>query len=149
MPEVEIYTDGACSCNPGPGGWGVVCLTPEGSIQAFSGFMANTTNNYMELTAAIEGLKRYVNPHKIKLYSDSAYLINAFNQNWIDNWLKNNFRTADKKPVKNKELWQQLIQFNNFHTIQWIKVKGHADNKYNNMCDELARKQIEANVNVD
>lgn len=147
MNEIEIYTDGACSYNPGPGGWGVVILSPNGEINKLSGFEANTTNNRMELTAAIEGLKQYNTPHAIKLYSDSAYLINAFNQKWIDKWLVNNFKTASKKPVENQDLWERLIQFNNFHCIEWIKVKGHTDNKYNNICDELARKQIEDNMN--
>ena len=147
MNELEIYTDGACSYNPGPGGWGVVILSPNGEINKLSGFESNTTNNRMELTAAIEGLRLYATPHAIKMYSDSAYLINAFNQKWIDKWLVNNFKTASKKPVENQDLWEQLIKFNNFHCIEWIKVKGHADNKYNNICDELARKQIEENIN--
>ena len=102
----------------------------------------NTTNNIMELTAVIEALKLLKYPCKVKLYSDSAYVVNAFIQNWIYNWQKNNWKTSDKKDVKNKELWQELIRLTNTHDVTFIKVKGHADNEYNNRCDELARKAI-------
>ena len=97
-----------------------------------------TTNNKMELTAPIEALKLLKRPCKVKLYSDSAYLINAFVQGWIYNWFKNGWKTADKKDVKNKELWQEIYAFTKVHSIEWIKVKGHSDNKYNNRCDEMA-----------
>ena len=101
-----------------------------------------TTNNKMELTAPIEALKLLKEPCNVQLYSDSAYLINAFTQGWIENWLKNNFKNAKKKPVENQELWQQLIELSNTHNIEWIKVKGHSDNEFNNRCDELARMEI-------
>lgn len=145
MKDVVIYTDGACSGNPGAGGWGAI-LMYKSQYKEISGYSMLTTNNKMELTAPIEALKLLKEPCNVKLYSDSAYLINAFNQGWIDNWLKNNFKNSNKKPVENQELWQELIKFNKIHNIEWIKVKGHADNKYNNRCDELARMEIEKNV---
>ena len=97
----------------------------------------------MELTAVIEALKLLKFPCKVKLYSDSAYVVNAFLQNWVINWQRNNWKTADKKEVKNKELWQELVELTNIHDITFIKVKGHSDNEYNNRCDELARKAIQ------
>ncbi len=141
MKEVTIYTDGACSCNPGPGGWGAVLIYGE-HRKEISGGDARTTNNRMELTGPIEALQLLNYPCKVKLYSDSAYLINAFNQHWITNWQRNGWQTSQKKPVENKELWQRLIELCNMHDIQFIKVKGHADNKENNRCDELARAAI-------
>ena len=96
----------------------------------------------MELTAAIEGLKLLKFPCEVSLYSDSAYLVNAFQQGWLKSWIKNGWKTASKEPVKNKELWEQLYHFTQIHRIQFIKVKGHSDNPYNNRCDELARKAI-------
>ena len=141
MEEVTIYTDGACSGNPGPGGWGAI-LMYKNSKKEISGGKKDTTNNVMELTAVIEALKMLKFPCKVNLYSDSAYVVNAFLQNWITNWQKNNWKTADKKEVKNKELWQELVELTNIHDITFIKVKGHSDNEYNNRCDELARKAI-------
>ena len=141
MKKVTIYTDGACSGNPGAGGWGAVLFYKD-SMREISGYSENTTNNQMELTAAIKALDMIKIPCEIDLYSDSAYLINAFNEHWIENWQNNGFRNASKKPVQNVELWKQLIDFNNTHKITWIKVKGHADNKYNNRCDELATGEI-------
>ena len=139
--KVTIYTDGACSGNPGVGGWGAVLFCGE-TMKEISGYAENTTNNQMELTAAIMALDKIKVPCEIELYSDSAYLINAFNEGWITNWQMNGFKNANKKPVANAELWQQLIEFNHIHKITWIKVKGHADNKYNNRCDELATGEI-------
>ena len=141
MEKVIIYTDGACSGNPGPGGWGSILMYKENKKE-ISGGKKDTTNNVMELTAVIEALKLLKYPCKVKLYSDSAYVVNAFLQNWVINWQKNNWKTADKKDVKNKELWQELVEFTNIHNITFIKVKGHSDNEYNNRCDELARKAI-------
>lgn len=137
MEEVTIYTDGACSGNPGKGGWGAILICGE-TKKEISGAEKLTTNNKMELTAPIEALKLLKRPCKVKLYSDSAYLINAFTQGWIYNWFKNGWKTADKKDVKNKELWQEIYSFTKIHSIEWIKVKGHSDNKYNNRCDEMA-----------
>ena len=141
MEEVTIYTDGACSGNPGPGGWGAILMYKD-TKKEISGGEKNTTNNIMELTAVIEALKLLKFPCKVNLYSDSAYVVNAFLQNWVVNWQKNNWKTADKKDVKNKELWQELISLANTHDVTFIKVKGHADNEYNNRCDELARNAI-------
>ncbi len=141
MEDVIIYTDGACSGNPGPGGWGSI-LMYKNTKKEISGAQKNTTNNVMELTAVIEALKQLKYSCKVKLYSDSAYVINAFNQKWIYGWLKNGWRNSSKKPVKNKELWQELYELSKIHNIEFIKVKGHSDNEYNNRCDEMARNAI-------
>ena len=138
MEEVIIYTDGACSGNPGPGGWGTILMSGDNKKE-LSGGSKDTTNNIMEITAVIEGLKALKKPCKVKLYSDSAYVVNAFNQKWIYGWMKNGWRTSSKEPVKNKELWQELYSLTKIHEVTFIKVKGHADNEYNNRCDELAR----------
>ena len=142
MEEVIIYTDGACSGNPGPGGWGSI-LMYKGNKKEISGGKENTTNNIMELTAVIEGLKLLKFPCKVKLYSDSAYVVNAFNEKWIYGWLKNGWRNSSKEPVKNKELWKELYELTKTHEVEFIKVKGHSDNEYNNRCDELARNAIQ------
>ena len=139
--DIEIYTDGACSGNPGPGGWGAM-LMYKGNKKEISGGKENTTNNVMELTAVIEGLKLLKFPCKVKLYSDSAYVVNAFIQKWIYGWIKNGWKNSSKEPVKNKELWQELYELTKTHEVEFIKVKGHADNEYNNRCDELARNAI-------
>ena len=141
MEEVTIYTDGACSGNPGPGGWGCILMYKDNKKE-ISGGKKDTTNNVMELTAVIEGLKSLKFPCKVKLYSDSAYVVNAFNQKWIYGWLKNGWKNSSKEPVKNKELWQELYNLTKVHKVEFIKVKGHADNEYNNRCDELARNAI-------
>ena len=137
MKEVTIYTDGACSGNPGPGGWGAVLMYGE-HRKEISGGDAHTTNNRMELTGPIEALELLKQPCKVRLYSDSAYLVNAFNQHWIANWQRNGWQTSQKKPVENKELWQRLLELCRTHEVEFIKVKGHADNAENNRCDELA-----------
>lgn len=141
MKEVHIYTDGACSGNPGPGGWGAVLLFKE-QRKELSGGEANTTNNRMELLAAIEALKALKEPCSVKLFTDSAYLCNAFVQRWVDRWQQNGWRTSQKTAVENRDLWEALLELCKTHSIQWHKVKGHADNVYNNRCDELARKAI-------
>ena len=141
MKKVTIYTDGACSGNPGIGGWGAILFYKD-TKKEISGFEKDTTNNQMELTAAIKALGLLKVPCEIDLYSDSAYLINAFKEDWITKWQINGFRTTNKKPIQNLDLWKQLIDFNNMHKINWIKVKGHADNKYNNRCDALATGEI-------
>jgi len=143
MEEVIIYTDGACSGNPGPGGWGSILMYKENKKE-ISGGKENTTNNVMELTAVIEGLKLLKFPCKVKLYSDSAYVINAFIQKWIYGWIKNGWTNSNKEPVKNKELWQELYNLTKIHEVEFIKVKGHSDNEYNNRCDELARNAIKS-----
>lgn len=141
MQEVTIYTDGACSGNPGPGGWAAVLMYQDNKKE-ISGGKKETTNNVMELTAVIEGLKMLKFPCKVKLYSDSAYVVNAFQQKWIYGWMKKGWMNAKKEPVKNKELWQELYDLTKTHDVEFIKVKGHADNEWNNRCDELARKAI-------
>lgn len=135
--QVEVYTDGACSGNPGPGGWAAVLIF--GNIEKeLVGQENPTTNNRMELTAAIEGLKALKMPCRVRLYSDSAYLVNAFNNKWLEKWQQNGWRTAKKEPVENQDLWKKLLELAEIHDIEWIKVKGHSDNEYNNRCDKLA-----------
>ncbi len=141
MNKIIIYTDGACSGNPGPGGWGTILIYKD-MKKEISGGEKNTTNNIMEITAVIEGLKMLKYECKVEIYSDSAYVVNAFNQGWIYNWRKNNWKTSGKEPVKNKELWEELYDLTKKHKVTFIKVKGHADNVYNNRCDELARNAI-------
>lgn len=141
MEEVIIYTDGACSGNPGAGGWGSILMYKDIKKEIFGG-KENTTNNVMELTAVIEGIKLLKFPCKVKIYSDSAYVVNAFNQKWIYGWIKNGWKNASKEPVKNKELWQELYNLTKIHDVEFIKVKGHADNEFNNRCDELAKNAI-------
>ena len=141
MEKVTIYTDGACSGNPGPGGWAAI-LMYKGIEKEISGGEKNTSNNIMELTAAVRGLKLLKFPCEVKLYSDSAYLVNGFKQGWIYNWQKNNWKTSSKEPVKNREIWEELYRLTNVHNVEFVKVKGHSDNEYNNRCDELARKEI-------
>ena len=141
MEKVTIYTDGACSGNPGPGGWAAV-LMYNGQKKEISGAQKDTTNNIMEITAVIKGLETLKFPCEVDLYSDSAYVVNCFSQGWIYNWIKNDWKTADKKPVKNKELWVKLYNLTKKHKVNFIKVKGHSDNEFNNRCDELAREAI-------
>ena len=141
--DVIIYTDGACSGNPGKGGWGAILMCGDVKKEIW-GNNPHTTNNQMELTAPIEALKLLKKPCNVKLYSDSAYLINAFQNGWLKNWKKNGWKTSDKKDVKNKELWLELDNLIQIHKIEWIKVKGHADNEYNNRCDEMAVAAIES-----
>lgn len=141
MKKVTIYTDGACSGNPGPGGWGAILMYNETSKE-ISGSNKDTTNNIMEITAVLEALKLLKEECEVKVYSDSAYVVNAFNQGWIYNWKKNNWKTASKDPVKNKELWEELYNLVQKHKVEFIKVKGHSDNEYNNRCDFLATSAI-------
>ena len=133
----KIYTDGACSGNPGKGGWGAVIIDKNESIEKISGSSSNTTNNRMELTAVIESIK-YCKNGELSIFTDSKYVKDGI-ENWIKNWKKNGWKTANKQDVKNKDLWLQLDELNNQKKIQWNWVKGHAENTYNNMADELAR----------
>ena len=143
MQKVIIYTDGACSGNPGPGGWAAVLISGD-LKKEISGGDKSTTNNIMELTAIIEGLKALKQDCEVEIYSDSSYCVNAFNQGWIYNWMKKGWKTAGGSPVKNKELWQELYNFTKTHDITFNKVKGHSDNEFNNRCDELARNAIKS-----
>lgn len=139
--KIIIYTDGACSGNPGPGGWGAI-LMYKNAKKEISGGMKNTTNNIMEITAVLEALKCLKVESDVQVYSDSAYVVNAFKQGWIYNWIKKGWKTASGENVKNKELWQELYELTKKHKVEFIKVKGHSDNEYNNRCDEMARNAI-------
>lgn len=139
--KVTIYTDGACSGNPGPGGWGAILLYKE-QTKELSGFEQETTNNRMELKAVIEAVRALKAPCEISVHTDSAYVCNAFRQGWLDNWSRNGWKTASKKPVENQDLWRALLDALQEHDYAFIKVKGHSDNSFNNRCDELARLAI-------
>ena len=141
MKKVILYTDGACSGNPGVGGWGAV-LMYKGVEKRISGACDSTTNNRMEVTAVIEGLKCLKEPCEVEVYSDSAYTVNAFEEGWIYGWEKTNWKKADNKPVLNDDLWKRLLALTRTHHVQFHKVKGHADNELNNRCDFLAREAI-------
>ncbi|HKL18235.1 MAG TPA: ribonuclease HI [Halalkalibaculum sp.] len=135
--EVIIYTDGACSGNPGPGGWGALLMW-RGKKRELAGAEPDSTNNRMEMRAVIEALKALKRPCHVKIHSDSALVVNAFKQGWIENWQKRGWRKADKKPVENQDLWKEMLEAMDDHKVSWIKVKGHADNELNNRVDRLA-----------
>jgi len=137
MKRVEIFTDGACSGNPGPGGWGAI-LRFNGAVKELSGGEAQTTNNRMELKAAIEALSALKEPVTVDLYTDSNYVREGIN-GWLDGWKRNGWKTADRKPVKNMELWQALDEARRIHKVTWHWVKGHAGHVENERADELAR----------
>lgn len=145
LTKVDVYTDGACSGNPGPGGYGVVlkCGTNEREL---SGGYANTTNNRMELMAVIKGLEALKRPCDVTLYSDSQYIVNAMTKGWARRWQANGWKRNKNETAKNPDLWQRIIKLDDIHKINWIWVKGHADNAYNNRCDRLA---VEASKNSD
>lgn len=132
-----MYTDGACSGNPGPGGWGALLIW-NGKEKELSGGEHDTTNNRMEMRAVIEGLKILKRPCHVKIHSDSALIVNTFNQNWIDNWQKKGWKKADKKPVENRDLWEAMLRAMKPHDVEWIKVKGHSGNELNDRVDALA-----------
>ena len=137
MKEVTLYTDGACSGNPGPGGWGAI-LSYKGLEKELSGGEAMTTNNKMELSAAIFGLETLKEPCKVDLYTDSRYLVDAIDKGWLRGWKKNGWRKADKSPVLNRELWERLDSQLERHEVVFHWVKGHAENPWNNRCDARA-----------
>ena len=139
---VNIYTDGACSGNPGPGGFGTILVHVDKDgfkheKELSEGFKC-VTNNQMELMAVIAGLEALKKPCNVTLYSDSQYVVKAFNEKWIDGWIKRGWKNSDKKPVKNVELWQRLLKEKEPHTVEFIWVKGHAGHEYNERCDTLA-----------
>lgn len=140
MKEVIIYTDGACSGNPGPGGWAALLRYGE-HVKEMSGFQPHTTNNRMEVFAAIQALGALKQPCSVTLCSDSAYLVNAFERGWLANWQRNGWKNASKQPVENQDLWQILLMTirKHGHQVKFRKVPGHADDADNNRCDELAR----------
>lgn len=137
ISDVVIYTDGACSGNPGPGGWAAI-LMAGGAKKELSGGEANTTNNRMELMGVISGLKALTRPCNVEVHSDSAYVVNAFSQNWIGKWASNGWKNSAKADVANSDLWKELLELTKIHNVTFIKVKGHANNEFNNRCDELA-----------
>ena len=137
MKTVTIYTDGACSGNPGPGGWGAI-LCYHGSEKELSGGEAQTTNNRMELTAVIRALRALKEPCAVELYSDSKYVVDALEKGWAKSWQKKGWIKSDKKPALNPDLWEELLALCDRHELRCHWVKGHADNRYNNRCDELA-----------
>ena len=143
VKEVIIYTDGACSGNPGPGGWAALLLHGRHE-KVLTGGAPQTTNNRMELQAAIEGLRALTQPCRVEIHTDSAYLQRAFTQGWIKNWQRNGWRTSSKKPVENQDQWKELIELAEKHDVKWVKVKGHADNDLNNRVDGLAVAALEA-----
>lgn len=138
---VDLYTDGACEPNPGKGGWGAILMF-NGREKILSGYDEFATNNKMELTAVIKGLEALKEPCVVNIYSDSAYVVNAFIKNWIDSWVRNNWKTSTGNDVANKNLWEELIKFSKTHKLNFIKVKGHSDNVNNQRCDDLAVGEI-------
>ena len=146
---VEVFTDGACSGNPGPGGWGAI-LRYKGKEKEISGGASDTTNNKMELSAIIEALKTLKEPCCVDITTDSKYVANAFTEKWLEKWQSNNWKTSDKKPVKNQELWQELLELSKIHQLSWHWIKGHAGHSENERCDKLAviQRDLFAKKNV-
>lgn len=141
LKEVMIYTDGACSGNPGPGGYGAI-LFYGAHRKEISGGEKDTTNNRMEILAVIKALELLKEACQVKIYSDSAYVVNCFEKKWIYGWLRNGWKNSKGQPVENQDLWKKLWELMQFHSVQYVKVKGHSDNEFNNRCDELARLAI-------
>lgn len=136
--QIILYADGACSGNPGPGGWAVILKHPaSGKTKRLSGGQRDTTNNRMELTAVIKGLESIGKPSSVTVVTDSQYLVKGMTE-WIDNWLAKNWKTANKKPVKNVELWQQLLEQSSRHRIDWQWIQGHSGHIENEQCDAMA-----------
>ena len=141
MKKVTIYTDGACSGNPGVGGWGAVLMF-NGVEKRISGAERETTNNRMELFAVISALECLKEPCEVTVYSDSAYTVKGFAEGWVYGWEKKGWKKPDNKQVLNVDLWQRLLALTRVHSVKFVKVKGHADNEYNNICDKLATDAI-------
>lgn len=148
MQKVNLYTDGACSGNPGPGGWGSVLIF-NNTVRKMSGYEAETTNNRMELMAVIKGLEALLRPCAVLVTTDSIYVKNAFTEGWLSSWQRNGWKTASGSAVKNQDLWLELIGLSRMHTLSWEWVKGHAGHEYNEMCDELARSAIKKKSGID
>lgn len=144
---VEVYTDGACSGNPGPGGYGII-LKYGNHSRVISGFDPATTNNRMELMAVIEALKAIKRPGKVKVVSDSSYVIKGITE-WINGWIRKNWVNSQKKPVLNRDLWERLLEYSRPHNIEWIWVKGHQGHIENEMCDRMARDAIANKKGID
>ena len=141
MKKVLVYTDGACSGNPGPGGYAAVLIFGEHEKEV-SGREGHTTNQRMEMQAAAAALEALKEPCQVVLHSDSAYLVNAFNQGWLDKWQRNGWQNSHRQPVENRDLWERLLALAGTHRVEWVKVRGHADDELNNRCDKLAREAI-------
>lgn len=139
MKTVSIYTDGACSGNPGPGGWAGILMYEEHKKEICGGEL-NTTNNRMELTAVIKSLEALKQPCTVMLTTDSKYIVDAINKGWLSNWVAKGWIKSDKKPVANQDLWERILKLLSIHDVHFIWVKGHSVNPYNNRCDELAVK---------
>ena len=139
--KYKIYTDGACSGNPGTGGWAAIIIENNKVKDMFSGSEKNTTNNQMELLATIKAIQKFKKKSEISIFTDSTYVKDGITS-WINRWEKNGWKTTSKKPVKNKELWKKLQNLSSKHSVKWIWVKGHAQDKYNNLVDELAQEAI-------
>lgn len=149
MKKVILYTDGACRGNGKEstiGGYGIVLIYKDAKKEIKKA-CKNTTNNIMELTAVIEGLKLLKEPCNVEIYSDSAYVVNAINNKWLESWVKKGWKTANKTPVKNRSLWEKLLELLKIHQVKFIKVKGHSDNELNNRCDELANEAMDEFLN--
>ncbi|MDA1028202.1 MAG: ribonuclease HI [Bacteroidetes bacterium] len=141
MKNVTIYTDGACSGNPGPGGWAALLMYGD-KERVITGYEAHTTNNRMELAAVVESLRVLKEKCLVAVHTDSSYVANAFNENWIEGWVKRGWKTADKKPVKNQDLWEELLKQMDRHQVTFVKVKGHSTDEFNNRVDRLAVEAI-------
>ncbi len=141
LKKVEMYTDGACSGNPGAGGWACI-LIYKGVEKILSGGDKETTNNKMELLSIIKGLEALKEKCEVTVYSDSNYAVSPFIEGYLNNWILSGWRLADKKPVKNLELWKRLVELTNVHKVTFVKVKGHSNNENNNRCDQIARSEI-------
>ncbi len=146
LPKVTIYTDGACKGNPGPGGWAAILMQDvNGQLREkiITGSQSVTTNNIMELTAVAEGLESLKKACRVELFTDSAYIVNAFRQRWTDQWIRNGWKTAQKTPVRNRELWERIIRQTEIHRVSFRKVRGHAGDHHNERADALASRACE------
>ena len=148
MQIVDLFTDGACSGNPGPGGWGAVLIF-NNIVRKMSGYEAETTNNRMELTAVIRGLEALVRPCSVVVTTDSVYVKNAFTEGWITSWQNKGWKTSTGSAVKNQDLWLELIGLSRIHTLEWKWIKGHSGHEYNEMCDSLARSAVKNKNGTD
>lgn len=148
MSEVHLYTDGACSGNPGPGGWACVLVAGD-QARLMSGYEPQTTNNRMELMGVISGLEALKRPTNVHVVTDSTYVKNAFTEGWLSSWQRNGWRTSSKEPVKNQDLWLRLCHLQRVHILTWEWVKGHAGHPMNELCDSLARDAIKVKQGVD
>jgi len=142
MSAVHLYTDGACSGNPGPGGWASV-LVANNQVRMVSGYEAATTNNRMELLGVIQGLEALKRPTQVHIVTDSTYVKNAFTEGWLEGWQRNGWKTSSKEPVKNQDLWLRLCHLQRMHVLTWEWVKGHSGHTMNDLCDKLARSAIQ------